>query len=131
MYVFETDADDAMLSHCFSSERRTTLEHITPREMRLRSALLFQPQTNASIVDLDGIGGQIDANRRPLGFAVGEVETAVVHRTLDDRPRYESVRKVDLLMGAETVGGEISVVLGAVERIAGFVQGDRISEQGQ
>src|SRR5277367_6547853 len=58
--------------------------------------------------DLHRIGRKVDAGRRALRFAGGEIEPAVMHRAFDDRARNETVGKFDQLVRAQAVGGEIT-----------------------
>src|ERR1700722_9043073 len=67
--------------------------------------------------DLHRIGRKVDAGRRALRFAGGEIEPAVMHRAFNNRARNETVGKFDQFVRAQAVGGEITVVGCAVERI--------------
>ena len=49
--------------------------------------------------DLDRIGFQILAGRRPFGFARREIKTPVVFRTLNDVAEDQSIREMNLPMG--------------------------------
>src|ERR1700733_3870521 len=79
--------------------------------------LLVELDEKPAALDLHRIGRKVDAGWRALRFAGGEIEPAVVHRALDDRVLNETVGKLDRLMGAQTVGGEVAIVRRAVERI--------------
>src|SRR5690606_1101338 len=67
-------------------------------------------------LDLDGIGPEIDADGRALGFAGLVIEAAVMLGTFDDVVHHQPVGEMDLLVRAEPVGGVIGVLRAAVDR---------------
>src|SRR3984957_2739890 len=85
----------------------------TPRRWFASVELDEQP----TALDLHRISREIDAGRRALRFAGGEVEAAVVHRAFNDRVLNETVGEFDCLMRAQAIGRKIAVVGGAVERV--------------
>src|SRR5579883_463004 len=79
------------------------------------AAMSIDLDEHAAAFDLHRIGPQVDAGRRALRAARGEIEAAIVLRAFDDRSHHQSVGEVDLLMRAETVGGEIAIVVGTID----------------
>src|SRR5580698_7984962 len=71
----------------------------------------------AAALDLYRIGREVDAGRRALGFASGEVEAPVVHGAFDDRALDKSIRELDRLVRTQAIRREIAIVRGAVERV--------------
>ena len=67
-------------------------------------------------LDLHRVGVEVDADRRTPGGAGAVVEAAVVLRALDDVVHHQPVGEMDLLVGAEAVGGEELAVRGVVDR---------------
>jgi hypothetical protein len=58
-----------------------------------------------SSFDLDRIIFEIDANRRSLCGTVAIVKPAIVLGAFDDVVHHQPISKMDLFMGAETIGG--------------------------
>src|SRR3984957_882446 len=75
-----------------------------------------QIQKHAPAFDLDRIGRQIDAGRRALGRAGAKIKAPVMFGAFNDRAHHQSVGEVNLFMRAQAVGGEIAIVIGAVDR---------------
>ena len=79
-------------------------------------------------LDLDRIGLEVDADRRALGLAGLVVEAAIVLRAFDDVVHHQAVGEMHLLVRAEAVGREVSVVRGAIDRegAAAVVEADDV-----
>src|SRR5262245_39781664 len=71
---------------------------------------------DSAVFDFHGIGGKVDANRRPLGLPRLVVETAVVLGTFDDLVHDKAISQMDLLVGAEPICCEKLIVRTAIDR---------------
>src|SRR4029077_4940742 len=111
----------------------STADAPRPRRHALRTGSLgsVEPNEKSAAFDLHRIGREVDAGWRPLRFAGGEIEPAVVHRAFYDRALNETVGELHRLVRAQAVGGEVAVVRRAVERILPAVMLERRDVLGQ